>query len=55
MALNERTFTCPDSECGHVGDRDVNAAKNIPAAGLAVAACGDGVRHDPSQGECDCR
>ncbi|MGI5502804.1 RNA-guided endonuclease TnpB family protein [Lentzea sp. CA-135723] len=27
-----------------VHDRDVNAAKNILAAGLAVAACGDGVR-----------
>ncbi|MGW3816712.1 RNA-guided endonuclease TnpB family protein, partial [Streptomyces sp. NPDC005046] len=25
-------------------DRDVNAAKNILAAGLAVSACGDGVR-----------
>ncbi|MGW5235732.1 RNA-guided endonuclease TnpB family protein, partial [Streptomyces nodosus] len=25
-------------------DRDVNAARNILAAGLAAAACGDGVR-----------
>ncbi|MEU1462404.1 RNA-guided endonuclease TnpB family protein, partial [Streptomyces sp. NPDC005727] len=25
-------------------DRDVNAARNILAAGLAASACGDGVR-----------
>ncbi|MFG3340924.1 RNA-guided endonuclease InsQ/TnpB family protein [Glycomyces sp. NPDC048151] len=42
MLLSARTFACP--RCGHVEDRDVNAAKNILAAGLAVAACGDGVR-----------
>ncbi|GAB4003215.1 hypothetical protein GCM10029992_43980 [Glycomyces albus] len=42
MPLGERTFACAD--CGHVECRDVNAAKNILAAGLAVAACGDGVR-----------
>jgi putative transposase len=28
--------------CGATRDRDVNAAKNILAAGLAVTACGDG-------------
>jgi putative transposase len=44
MALGDRVFHCPDEACGHVEDRDVNAAKNILAAGLAVAACGDGVR-----------
>lgn len=44
VKLGQRTFTCPDSACGHVENRDVNAAKNILAAGLAVAACGDGVR-----------
>ena len=44
MPLNMRTFTCSDKTCGHVEDRDVNAAKNILTAGLAVAACGDGVR-----------
>ena len=30
--------------CGVVHDRDINAAKVIRAAGLAVLACGDGVR-----------
>jgi putative transposase len=42
MPLQVREWVCP--ECGVVHDRDVNAARVIMAAGLAVAACGDGVR-----------
>ncbi|HSA50227.1 MAG TPA: RNA-guided endonuclease TnpB family protein [Yinghuangia sp.] len=41
LPLDVRAWTCG---CGVVHDRDVNAANNILAAGLAVAACGDGVR-----------
>jgi putative transposase len=42
-SLSTRRWTCPS--CGARHDRDVNAAQNILAAGLAVAACGAGVRH----------
>ncbi|WP_328541747.1 transposase [Streptomyces sp. NBC_00371] len=41
MPLNVRTWTC---DCGTTHDRDVNAAKNLLAAGQAVTACGAGVR-----------
>ncbi|WP_461036990.1 RNA-guided endonuclease InsQ/TnpB family protein [Streptomyces mayteni] len=42
MPLHVRTWTCEG--CGTTHDRDVNAAKNLKAAGLAVTVCGAGVR-----------
>jgi putative transposase len=42
LTLDVRAWACP--QCGVVHDRDINAAKNMLAAGLAVAACGEAVR-----------
>jgi len=52
LSLSTRQWTCPSCHARH--DRDINAAKNILAAGLAVArsspgdACGADVRHSGS-------
>ncbi|MFF0523990.1 RNA-guided endonuclease InsQ/TnpB family protein [Actinomadura nitritigenes] len=42
MPLNVREWTCDGCAAAH--DRDVNAARNLLAAGLAVSVCGAGVR-----------
>jgi putative transposase len=42
LDLDTRFWLCP--QCHSFHDRDINAAKNVLAAGLAVSACGEAVR-----------
>jgi putative transposase len=42
LPMNVRRWVCPGCDTSH--DRDVNASRNLVAAGRAVTACGDGVR-----------
>jgi len=48
-ALNIREWECP--KCKETHDRDLNAARNILAAGLAVSVCGANIRPDRESSE----
>ena len=42
LSLDIRHWVCPECQMEH--ERDINAAQNVLAAGLAVSACGETVR-----------